>query len=80
MKRPSDEDIDLAVLWLRSYEGDDDETLARVQLVAAWLEDGVDRRRQEEEAVIAIVAESVKLGRPVTKTAARIFYRRNVPR
>lgn len=37
-KKPSIEDLDLAVQWLEVYEGDDAESLAAMQRVVAWMQ------------------------------------------
>jgi hypothetical protein len=77
VKTPSTEDLRRAIDWLRSYEGGPGDDTADMERVAAWLEAKADERDIEEQAVTAIVAEAERIGRPVTRTAARTYYRRS---
>lgn len=77
MRTPSSQDLRRAIDWLRSYEGAPDDPVDDLERVALWLEAKAEERDKEEQAVTAIVEEVARQGRPINRTTARTFYRRN---
>jgi len=78
MKKPSISDLEHAAHWLAAFEDEEDgEASKACQRVAAWLRTRALDIVTEEGAIDEIVRVSRTMGAPVSRDAARTWWRRN---